>query len=340
MFAAIGALYCHAGSSHAKPAAKRSRRAITMRMQKIRHAGYIIIARCKRLCMQGKGESVFPCFGALPKSGSARVGRGMEAKELRNAIVGSVRSCVGKEKRCGVLFSGGIDSSLLAAIASKRTKTTCYAAGVEGSQDLEWAEKVAKEAGFVLKEKIIDNVEGYAKKVLASIPEKDWLNLSVGIPIYAACGLAAQNGEKMLLAGGGAEELFCGYHRHREALARGGYAAVVREYEGWEKRVEKDLKRDNAIAKACGVEIRTPYLDRRVVDIAMKMPLEEKITKTENKIALRNVAREFLPAWACSRPKKAAQYGSGVDRALRLLAEGRGFGKMQGYVAFLANGKA
>lgn len=260
----------------------------------------------------------------------------METTGLREAIFASIRDCIGKEKRCGILFSGGVDSSLLAAIASKIAKTTCYTVGVEGSPDLDWAGKVAAEAGFALKEKIITDVEGYARKVLASVPEKDWLSLSVGIPIYAACELAAQNGERVLLAGGGTEELFCGYNRHREALSRGGYAAVVKEYDGWEKRIEKDLKRDNAIAKACGVEIRTPYLDKRVVDIAMRMPLEEKITKGENKIAVRNVAREFLPESVCSRPKKAAQYGSGIDGALRILAKEKKMARMSDLLASLS----
>ena len=126
---------------------------------------------------------------------------------LKAEIDDAVRKNARKE--VGILFSGGLDSSVIAAIASRYSKITCYTAGLDGSQDLIAAEKVAVEMGWPLEVKLISDPEvpSMAKKVERIIHDNSRMRVGVGIPIYACCSAAR---EHSLLSGSGAEELFAG----------------------------------------------------------------------------------------------------------------------------------
>ena len=140
-------------------------------------------------------------------------------RDLKDKIIESIKK--NGINNCGVLFSGGIDSTLIALILKKLNfDFRCYVVGMENAQDLEWAEKVAKELDFKLEKKILslDELEIIVKAVTKLLNEADVMKVSVGSVIYAASLLAKKDNIKVLFSGLGSEELFAGYERHLNAI--------------------------------------------------------------------------------------------------------------------------
>ncbi|ASJ00159.1 asparagine synthase (glutamine-hydrolyzing) [Thermococcus gorgonarius] len=228
----------------------------------------------------------------------------------------SVRMRAGS--RTGVLFSGGLDSSIVAYLASEFSDVTLYTAGVEDSPDVEWARKASDELGIPLKEVLLtkEDVENIVEKVIFAIEEPSFMNLAIGVPLYFATALAASDGLKVLLSGQGADELF------------GGYAKYLEDPGLMERDLlelgEKNLARDDKIAMYNGVETRYPYLALPLVRLALKMPHGMKIKNSVRKWVLRKAAERMgLPTDVVWREKKAAQYGSGSQKILMKLARER-----------------
>ena len=238
-------------------------------------------------------------------------------RALMNALEHAVRVRTGK--RTGVLFSGGLDSSLVALLASHYSDVVLYTAGAEGSPDLEWARNASDRLGLPLKEYVfdIDDVRDAVPRVIFAIEEPNPMNLAIGIPLYFSTRLANEDGCRLLLSGQGADELFGGYAKYlnnpalmeRDLLEMG----------------EKNLARDDKIAMLNSVEGRVPFLDLAVVSAALGTPIGSKIGKGTRKAILRKVAVEFgLPKEIAGREKKAAQYGSHAQKLLEKLARGEG----------------
>ncbi|NJE07943.1 asparagine synthase (glutamine-hydrolyzing) [Thermococcus sp. M39] len=222
-------------------------------------------------------------------------------------------------EKVGVLFSGGLDSSLLAMLSSKYADVTLYTAGAEGSQDLEWARKVSEVLGLKLKEYIFDinDVEEVIPKVVFAIEEPNPMNLAIGIPLYFATKLAREDNCKLLLSGQGADELFGGYFKYLEN-------PNLMEKDLIELG-EKNLARDDKIAMINGVEGRFPFLDLNVVRTALRTPIEFKIRNGIRKAILRETALELgLPKEVAYREKKACQYGTNSQKLLQKIAKRNG----------------
>lgn len=223
-------------------------------------------------------------------------------------------------RKIGILFSGGLDSSLITILASKYSKkVTLYTAGAEGSPDLEWSRKVSEELGLKLKEYVfdIDDVKDAVPSVMFAIEEPNAMNLAIGIPLYFATKLASEDGTKILLSGQGADELF------------GGYAKYLTNPRIMEKDLtemgEKNLARDDKIAMLNGVEGRFPFLDINMVKSALRVPLKYKIHNGTRKAILREVALELgLPKEVAYREKKACQYGTNAKKLLEKIAKKEG----------------
>ncbi|MCD6414091.1 MAG: asparagine synthetase B [Candidatus Diapherotrites archaeon] len=239
--------------------------------------------------------------------------------ELKKSIVASIdKNCKGL-KEAGLLFSGGVDSTLLAVLLRDRLNLHCYCAGIQGSQDLEWSKRVAKELGLNLKTIIItkEELEQELPKIVKLVGP-NIMKVGVATPFYF-CMREAK--EKVFFSGLGTEELFAGYHRHENALRQGGYRTVEEEIvKGLKSMWERDITRDTAVAKAFNKGLRVPFLDEKVIAVSLGIPAERKI-KLEppvKKLVLREIALELgVPKEVAWRPKKAAQYGSGVDKVIR-----------------------
>ncbi len=266
----------------------------------------------------------------------------------------------------GVLFSGGIDSVLIAFLLQQRgVPFTCLTVGFQDGnaktpEDLIWAERVASTLHFPL-EKVIYNIENilslftrttrYLHEHGVSI---DVVNVGVGAVEVAAITLGKERGITHFLGGLGAEEIFAGYDRHERALERGGPTALHDEcLRGLSTELyQRDLRRDTALASALGVTLATPFLDEELIRFALAIPATMKInedarytgrarggdaiTRRYKKLILREAAAALgIPHNIAWRPKRAAQYGSRFNNALTVLARMQGHPHKQALLAAL-----
>lgn len=239
------------------------------------------------------------------------------------------------EGRFGILFSGGVDSSLLALIAKRlKGRFTCYAAGFGNSKDMGEARKAAGQLRVRLRCRVPDlpAFEKLLKKAVRIIKEPDAVNAGVASVELAAISAAKKDGIRMLFTGLGSEELFAGYQRHEKAKD------VNREcWKGLRNMWARDLVRDSRVAAALSVKFLTPYLDEELMAEAMRIPGKYKLKGSEKKIILRETAASMgLPESAAFRKKLAAQYGSGFDAAIKKLARKNGFRYRKEYLEWLA----
>lgn len=240
----------------------------------------------------------------------------------------------------GILFSGGVDSTLIAFLCKKYNYDfTCFTIGLEHSQDIEYAIKIAQKYNFDLKYKILslEEIETIIKNTAKILKSADIVWVSVGSVLYAASKLALHNNIKTLFAGLGTEEIFAGYQRHENALQNNNFKAVHMEsWNGLKNMWQRDLLRDYTIAKAIGVELRAPYMDLSIIKEAMSVSPIYKIDNENKKIILREIAEEFgLEKEFAWRPKKAAQYGSNFIKGIDKLASKHGFQTKKEYLQSL-----
>ena len=245
----------------------------------------------------------------------------------------------------GLIFSGGVDSTILALIlkeiAQKRNDTNTveegivkplnvklYSVGVENSQDIKFSKKIAEELNLPLKTIIIDEttVKESIKPVLTAIEDDNIMKLGVGMTIYLATKAMKEDGIKVALSGQGADELFGGYNRYlkhfEENSLMDAYFSLDEEiYHDIANMYHVNLERDDAVSMANGVELRVPFLDKDIIDLALDIPGKYKIKNGEDllrKHILRDVAKFIgVPDYIALRPKKAAQYGSGINKILK-----------------------
>jgi len=225
-----------------------------------------------------------------------------------------------------ILFSGGLDSTVLAFLAKKSGKSSLLiTAGMEDSEDIKFAKGIASEIGMKLETRIIspDELRGLYERAAKISGETDFMKIELGLLLLACCETAQKKGIHFLISGTGAEELFLGYKMHAEKHASKENLDELRRTELAGLQA-KDLARNEKIAAACGIKLALPYLNEAVVQAALAIPANENFAKGENKAALRNLAREIgVPETACSRPKRAMQYGSGIHGLLLKMRKGK-----------------
>jgi len=240
------------------------------------------------------------------------------------------------EKKFGLLFSGGIDSTYLAKyFKDKEHDFTCYTAVLDTESgtipsDLEAAQKVAKELGLDLKIKKIklQEIPQYLQKIVPLIEDSNVVKVGVALTFYVACEMAKEDGCKVIFSGLGSEEIFAGYERHKNS------ANINQEcLSGLRKMYERDLYRDDVITMDNSMELRLPFLDVELIDYALKIPEKYKIKGEVTKYILREIALDKgIPKEYSFRKKTAAQYGSKFDYALGKLAKQNKFPSKSAYL--------
>ncbi len=259
-------------------------------------------------------------------------------RELAESIINSIKRRI--VPKFGILFSGGVDSSLIAFVAKQlKCNFTCYTVGIEGSDDIAWAKKVADEYKFNFKYKILslDELESILKNTIKILNDADIVKVSVGSVLYAGGKLALADGNNVLFGGLGSEEIFAGYQRHEQAMQNNNFEALHKEcWNGLRNMWQRDLLRDFAIAKNLGLDLRAPFLDKDLIKTAMNVHPMFKLDKENKKIILRDAA-EFIGlkkefAW---RKKQAAQYGSNFVNGIEKLAKRNGFKFKKDYLQSL-----
>ena len=208
-----------------------------------------------------------------------------------------------------VSFSGGIDSTLVAFLAKKYSDVELIAVGTPESHDLEAAKTAAKMIGMELTVIEIEQNE----MVSEGFKMQKEINLkAIEVEFMLPFWIAAKNSKNpTLMCGQGADEVFGGYARFRKNNAVNN---LSKEIEDLNKRL---IDREERIAEIFNLKLSCPYLSEDVIGAATLFSEEERIGDV-GKVPLRQAAKMLgLPKEIADRKKKAAQYGSGSQKAIR-----------------------
>ena len=208
-----------------------------------------------------------------------------------------------------VAFSGGIDSSLVAFLARKFIDVELIAVGTPNSYDLEAATSAAKMIDMKLRTIVVEPSE----MVLEGLNMQKELELSpIEVEFMLPFWIAAKNSTNpILMCGQGADELFGGYARFRKKDAQKDLAKEVNDL------IKRLPDREKKITDSFNRNLSCPYLSKDVIKAAERFTIEERIGKI-GKVPLREAASKLkLPKDIANRKKKAAQYGSGSQKAIK-----------------------
>ena len=236
-------------------------------------------------------------------------------------------------KRVGIIFSGGIDSVIVAWLAKKMVpEVICYTAGIEGSTDIAFARNIAKKLKLKLRvnELTRNEVEQMIPEIINVIENTNAGQVEVAVPVYAAIKLAHEDGIKVMFTGQGADELFGGYSWYTKVVEKEGYQKL-REHmtEDLLLLYKETLEREDKIAMAHSIEMREPFLDMEIIRVSMRMDLKLNVKSQDDifgKHVHRRVAQKLgIPKNIAYRIKEAAQHGSGTHQIFDAIARSHGF---------------
>ncbi|MDI9570696.1 MAG: asparagine synthetase B [Pseudomonadota bacterium] len=233
-----------------------------------------------------------------------------------------------RQDRLGVIFSGGIDSVLIAKLLQREGKNiTCYCTGTVDSGDILAAQTVAEELGLELKTAIIDAdlIQGILSEVIRNVEEGGLLQVEVAIPMYLAAKLAAEDGIRVMYTGQAADELFAGYPWYSDVLKEWGYLRLHEQlWEDLNYLYDDTLEREDKLTMSHSIELRAPYLDRDVIRTSMRISPRLKIQGCADELRKRvhrQAAVELgVPPFLAFRVKDPAQSGSGIHQIIENIA--------------------
>ena len=260
---------------------------------------------------------------------------------VRDALLDAVRRQLMSDVPYGVLLSGGLDSSVISAIAERYSEkriednmqTRAYwprlhsfAVGLKGAPDLEKARMVARHIGTVHHEINYTIQEGIdaLRDVIYFIETYDVTTVRASTPMYLLARVIKSMGIKMVLSGEGADEIFGGYlYFHKAPSAKAFHEETVRKLS---KLHLYDCLRANKSLSAWGVEGRVPFLDKEFLDVAMRLNPEAKMCpgKTIEKRIVREAYADMLPQEVAWRQKEQFSDGVGyswIDTLKQMTAE-------------------
>ena len=260
---------------------------------------------------------------------------------IHDALEDAVKRQLMSDVPYGVLLSGGLDSSVISAIAEKYSemrieddsKTKAYwprlhsfAVGLKGAPDLAKAKLVADHIGTVHHEINYTIQEGLdaIRDVIYYIETYDVTTVRASTPMYLLARVIKSMGIKMVLSGEGADEIFGGYlYLHKAPSAKDFHEETVRKLS---KLYLYDCLRANKSLSAWGVEGRVPFLDKEFLDVAMRTNPEAKMCpgSTMEKKIVREAFADMLPEAVAWRQKEQFSDGVGyswIDTLKQITAE-------------------
>ncbi|MGA2664337.1 MAG: asparagine synthase-related protein [Nitrososphaerales archaeon] len=288
--------------------------------------GFSCVASDHRLLPRGSTPAALPrgttvdlvSGERLPAPAQAPKGavRGFEeeADALGRLLVEAVARRATGARRVAVSFSGGLDSSLVAMIAARHAEVVLCSAFAEGSADQARTARAAALLGLEHHGVVLGRDELGADLRALDLPfAPGSMDRALWCLYSCTSRTASENGAGMILLGQLADELFGGYMKYA-VCARESAPAAVAMMEGDVASAERGFLRDE-LACSRFAEVRFPFADQAVVDLALALPLSYKIRGDERKAILRMAARRLgLPDELASAPKKAAQYSSGLSK--------------------------
>jgi asparagine synthase (glutamine-hydrolysing) len=245
-------------------------------------------------------------------------------QELREAFERAVRRQLVADVPYGVLLSGGLDSSLVTACATRALpsgmRLHSFAIGLEDSRDLAAAEIASRalqtdhhsfrftfDEGFDALPEVIRHIETY-----------DLATVRASAPMYLMAKRIRSMGFKLVLSGEGADEVFGGYlYFHKAPNAQSFHEETIRKLDALHSH---DCLRVNKAMLAYGIEARVPFLDLEFLDVAMKMDARAKMADNGRieKAVLREAFETYLPADILWRQKEQFSDGVGYSWVGRL----------------------
>lgn len=240
----------------------------------------------------------------------------MDAERLLKLLRISVRECVASSGSVAVAYSGGVDSALVERIARECADTRAYTCAVRGAYDHGRAPLMAEESGVSLRMVDLDReaLVELVRKACGILGTADPMRVAYSVPIICvvdACG------EDVVLVGSGADELFGGYAKYLDDgdPERSMAADLV--------KMQAETEALDAYARSAGKRLCAPFASGEIIRFARGLPTGRKLGGGERKIVLREAAKA-LGVLSHDRPKKAAQYSSGVLKEMRRTAREEG----------------
>ena len=263
------------------------------------------------------------------------------SEDVRQALRSAVKRQLMSDVPYGVLLSGGLDSSVISAVAERFSEKRIedggqsraywprlhsFAVGLKGAPDLAKARLVAEHIGTVHHEINYTVQEGLdaIRDVIYYIETYDVTTVRASTPMYLLARIIKSMGIKMVLSGEGADEVFGGYlYFHKAPSARDFHDETVRKLS---KLYMYDCLRANKSLAAWGVEGRVPFLDKDFLDVAMRVNPSAKMCpgSTIEKKILREAFSDMLPDEVAWRQKEQFSDGVGyswIDTLKNITAE-------------------
>ncbi len=244
---------------------------------------------------------------------------------LTDAILSEV-----KNNESALLFSGGLDSSIIAKILlTNDVDPRLYCACFKNSRDYTRAFSAARILGSPLSfieltdELVLENLTG----IIKHLESTDTVTAEIATPFYFATQRARQDGFMKVFSGQGADEVFGGYSRYERIVHDMGYSGLQKAMAQDILNIwYKNLERDDKICMANGIELLIPYLTYPLVKYSLTIPAEVKVKRLSSGFIRKNILRMVgrrlkLPQELVKQPKCAVQYGSGTTKCYSRLSK-------------------
>ena len=238
-------------------------------------------------------------------------------QEIKNSISNTV-----SEKKIGVAFSGGVDSTLVAKICSDMNyDVTLLTIGFSESHDILFANEVNEKLNYSHHVLEIDSEQfpEISSKIHDTINTENLSWNENCIAFYYVSKLANSMGIDTVVTANGIDELFCGYNAYREAFSE-GEPKIMQVMDAKLDNELKMMKAVNSVASEFNVKILQPLLSANFIQYAKTVPISEKIHDSEDlyrKHIIRELAKDVgVPEISHTKRKKALQYGTKIHRKL------------------------
>ena len=235
---------------------------------------------------------------------------------LLETLAGAVAEAIADRPKVAVAYSGGLDSTVVALLARRYARVTCYTACTRDSHDFRNACLHGSMDGLEVAIIELENVdiERLAGRVSDRLDTTDPVRVGYTIPIIAVLERASENA---VLVGNCADEIFAGYAKYESSDVADHMMKLDLE------KAVHELEQLQNLAKSERKLLSAPFASDEVIEAAATFHLSQKIGPHGRKLILRRIAAD-LGARDGDRPKKAAQYSSGVAKAMSKLAKDRG----------------
>jgi asparagine synthase (glutamine-hydrolysing) len=240
-------------------------------------------------------------------------------RQVRAVLSESIQVRLDTDLPVGVILSGGLDSSLtLLHVREMHPDCVAFTIGSPHSEDLVYARRLTRELGveheiIELRPRDIGIAEIREAIRMSELTEYgDIINAVISVPLFRRI---AERGIKVVLGGDGSDELFGGYPMYQRIGPELSHRLFLHKIRNLGRT---ELQRVDRTSLGQGVEVRVPFLDPDLVDLAMRVPAELKIRDGQEKWIVRTAFADMLPEYIRRRPKNGLSYSTGLHDRARL----------------------